>query len=71
MPPLRKFAKMVKRHKAGILRFFYTRLTSGLMEGINCRVQEIKRRARGFRNIRRFIALIYLEAAGLDLALPT
>ena len=71
LPPMRKFAKMVKRHKAGILRFFQTRLTSGMMEGINSRVQEIKRRARGFRNIRNFIAMIYLEAAGLDLALPT
>ena len=71
LPPLRKFAKMVKRHKAGILRFFHTRLTSGLMEGINSRVQEIKRRARGFRNIRNFISMIYLEAAGLDLKLPT
>ena len=71
LPPLRKFAKMVKCHKAGILRFFHTRLTSGLMEGINSRVQEIKRRARGFRNINNFIAMIYLEAAGLDLVLPT
>jgi len=71
LPPLRKFAKMVKRHKAGILRFFTTRLTSGRMEGINSRVQEIKRRARGFRNTNNFIAMIYLEAAGLDLKLPT
>jgi transposase len=71
LPPLRKFAKLVKRHKSGILRFFHTRLTSGTMEGINSRVQEIKRRARGYRNIRNFIAMIYLEAAGLDLMLPT
>jgi transposase len=41
------------------------------MEGINSRIQEIKRRARGFRNIDNFIAMIYLEAANLDFALPT
>ena len=34
-------------------------------------IQEIKRRARGFRNIDNFITMIYLEAAGLKLELPT
>jgi transposase len=61
----------VKTHFPGILGYFTSRLTSGAMEGINSRIQEIKRRARGFRNINNFIAMIYLEAAGLDLELPT
>jgi transposase len=69
--PVKAFAKMVKSHFAGIMRYFTSRLTSGAMEGINSRVQEIKRRARGYRNINNFIAMIYLETAGLDLALPT
>ena len=69
--PIKKFAKTVKTHWNGILRYFHSRLTSGAMEGINSRIQEIKRRARGFRNINNFIAMIYLEAAGLDFALPT
>ncbi len=71
LAPIKAFAKTVKAHFAGIMRYFYSRLTSGAMEGLNSRIQEIKRRARGFRNIRNFIAMIYLEAAGLDLALPT
>ena len=71
LEPVKRFAKLVKNHFAGILRFFISRLTSGAMEGINSRIQEIKRRARGFRNISNFIAMIYLEAANLDLALPT
>jgi hypothetical protein len=37
------------------------------MEGLNSRIQEIKRRAKGFRNIDNFIAIIYLEVGGLDL----
>jgi transposase len=41
------------------------------MEGINSRIQEIKRRARGFRNIENVITMIYLEAAHLDFLLPT
>jgi transposase len=68
---IKKFAQLVKGHFAGIMRYFSSRLTSGAMEGINSRIQEIKRRARGFRNIKNFISMIYLEAAGLDLALPT
>jgi len=69
--PVKKFAKMVKSHFDGIMRYFTSRLTSGAMEGINSRIQGVKRRARGFRNISNFIIMIYLEAAGLDLALPT
>ena len=71
LEPIKTFAKTVKAHFAGIMRYFTSRLTSGMMEGINSRIQEVKRRARGFRNIRNFIAMIYLEASGLVLSLPT
>jgi len=71
LEPVKKFAKMVKTHFPGIMRYFTSRLTSGTMEGINSRIQEIKRRARGFRNIDNFISVIYLETAGLKMELPT
>ena len=71
LEPIKKFAQTVKKHFAGIMRYFTSGLTSGAMEGINSRIQEVKRRARGFRNIRNFIAMIYLEAGGLKLELPT
>jgi transposase len=70
LEPIKNFAKMVKGHLEGILRYFTSGLTSGAMEGLNSRIQGIKRRARGFRNINNFIAMIYLEAAGLGFALP-
>ncbi len=71
LSPVQSFAKMVKAHFAGVMRYFTSRLTSGAMEGINSRIQKIKRRARGYRSISNFIAMVYLEAAGLDLAVPT
>lgn len=71
LEPVKAFAKTVKLHFGGIMRYFTSRLTSGMMEGINSRIQEIKRRARGYRNINNFISMIYLETAGLDLGLPT
>jgi transposase len=69
--PVKKFAGMLKSHFDGIMRYFTSRLTTGTMEGINSRIQEIKRRARGFRNIDNFISMIYLETANLDMELPT
>ena len=71
LEPIKKFAKMVKEHYAGILRYFDSRLTLGFLESINSRIQEIKRRAKGFRNINNFIAMIYLESAGFKIPLPT
>jgi transposase len=71
LEPIKIFAKTVKSHFDGILGYFTSGLASGTMGGINSRIQEIKRRARGFRNIGDFITMIYLEAAGLDIELPT
>lgn len=69
--PVKQFAKMVKNHFDGIMRYFTSRLTSGAMESINSRIQNIKRRARGFRNMDNFIDMIYLEMANLQLDFPT
>jgi transposase len=65
LDPIKNFAKMVKSHYSGILRFFDSRLTAGLSEGINSNIQEIKRRAKGFRNINNFINMIYLGCSNL------
>lgn len=67
LEPVKKFAKMVKSHYKGILQFFVSKLTAGISEGINSRIQEIKRRAKGYRNIKNFIMMIYLEGANLIL----
>lgn len=67
LEPIKKFAKMFKAHYTGILQYFNSRLTAGLSEGTNSRIQEIKRRSKGFRNINYFISMIYLEASNLTL----
>jgi transposase len=71
LEPIKRFAKMIKSHYDGVLQFFKSKLTAGLTEGINSRIQEIKRRAKGFRNIDNFISMIYLEAANLNIACIT
>jgi len=42
--------KTIKNHLQGICNYFYERVTSGMMEGINNKIKLIKRQAYGFTN---------------------
>ncbi|WP_421949742.1 transposase [Phaeodactylibacter xiamenensis] len=53
-----------------LISFTTSRLTNGILEGINIKIQLAKRRARGNRNINNFITMIYLLAGKLDLKHP-
>jgi len=64
--PFMQFAKTVKSHWTGIVRFIESRLTNGLLEGINHKIQLAKRRARGYRNIQNFINMAYFLCGKLD-----
>jgi transposase len=66
LKPLMDLSKSARAHIKGIVRHFATGLTSGIMEGLNSQIQEVKRRARGFRNISNFISMVYIVASGLD-----
>jgi len=70
IPAIIKAAKTIKAHWEGVLRWFESRLTNGLMEGINSLIQAAKARSRGFRSSRYFITMIYLIAGRFDLRLP-
>ena len=67
LDPIKKFAKMFKSHYQGILQYFISKLTAGISEGTNSRIQEIKRRSKGFRNINYFISMIHLETSNLSI----
>jgi len=58
---------MVEEYWLGIIRWFASRITNGLLEGLNSLVQAAKRRARGYRSTRNYIAMIYLTVGKLDL----
>jgi len=68
---LRTLACTVVDHCEGILRWFQTRINNGVMEAINSLVQAAKRRARGYRTDRNYIAMIYIIAGKLSFNLPT
>ena len=48
--PFRKFVNTIKAHWFGIVAYFDKRVTNGVLEGINSKIQLAKRRARGYRN---------------------
>lgn len=62
LQPMIELAKTVKQHEEGILRWFQSKMTNGLLEGINGLVQAAKRRARGYRNVENLIAMVYMTA---------
>jgi transposase len=69
LEPIMNFAETVRNHYTGIMKYFTSRITSGICEGLNSIIGEIKRVGRGYRNIRNFINMIYLRKC--KLVLPT
>jgi transposase len=69
--PIIAFARMVEEYWLGIIRWFESRITNGLLEGLNSLVQAAKRRARGYRSTRNYIAMIYLTVGKLDIVTHT
>jgi len=67
LQPVIKVAKMFKKHCAFILNFITHRLTNAVAEGINSKIQEVKKRACGFRNIENFKTAIFFHCGKLDL----
>jgi transposase len=68
--PMVKVAKTIRAYWSGILHWFVTRMTNGIMEGLNSLIQAAKRKARGYRNHKTFRLIAYLIAGKLDLRAP-
>lgn len=64
---MKQLAKMIRRHWTEILNYFKYRFTNALMEGLNSIIQNVKRRARGFRNDEYFKTMIFLSCGKLNL----
>jgi transposase len=67
LAPIQRFVNTINNHWYGVIRYWTSRLTSGICEGINSTIQEIKRVARGYRNMRNFINTIYLRTCKVKL----
>jgi transposase len=67
LAPIKRVARMIKRHLEGVLNAIVAAVTNARLEGINTMIQGLKRSARGFRNRDRFRNAIYFHLGGLDL----
>ena len=65
--PPHDFADMVEEYWLGITEWWTSKLSNGLLEGLNSLIQAAKRRARGYRSTRNYIAMIHLTAGKLDI----
>ena len=67
LEPVKKVAKMLKKHLDGLMAFFRHRITNAASEGFNSKIQSIKAAARGFRNYEHYRTRILFYCGNLDL----
>jgi len=69
LEPIIQFAKTVKQHWTGILNYFHSKITNGIIEGINSKIKTAMKRAYGFKSFKYIRIIVYLVAG--KLSLPT
>ncbi|MBG9793295.1 transposase, partial [Paenibacillus dendritiformis] len=69
LAPMVEVAKMLQNHYDGVVRWFSSKLTNGLLEGVNSLFQAAKRKARGYRSEKNIIAMVYVLAGKLNFTL--
>ncbi len=66
----KKFVNTINSHWTGVINYIKSRISNGILESINAKIQLAKRRARGFRNNNNFINMIYFVAGKLKYDYP-
>ncbi len=70
LKPFLKAARTIRQHFDGIIAYVKTRLTNGLVEGLNNKLRMIARRAFGFHSADALIAMLFLNSGGIQLHPP-
>lgn len=68
--PFIKLTNTIKAHWRGIVSYIKSKISNGILEGINSKIQLAKKRARGYRNTRNFINMIYFTCGKLKFDYP-
>lgn len=71
LTPIKEFARSIEEHWDGVLRWFTSKVSNGILEAIGSLVQAAKRKARDYRTTENFIAIAYLVAGKLEFATHT
>ena len=67
LAPVKRVARMLKKHLAGLLSYFRHRISNAAAEGLNSKIQSIKAAARGFRKFANYRTRILFYCGRLDL----
>jgi transposase len=67
LEPVIEKARMFRKYLAQILTYFMHRITNAVSEGLNSKIQTIKKMACGYRNRQNFKVAIYFHCGALDL----
>ena len=70
LAPMIRVARTIRKHASGVLRWFRSRVSNGMLEAMNSLLQAAKTRARGYRTTENLIAMAYLVSGKLDFKLP-
>ena len=71
LEPMKEPARLIRRRFAGVVAYFEHPYANAVLEGVDSVVRNVKRRARGFRNMDYFATRIYLTCGTLDLKVVT
>lgn len=67
LEPVKKVARMIKKHMYGLETYFEHWISNAASEGLNSRIQSIKSAARGFRSFANYRIRILFFCGKLDL----
>jgi transposase len=71
LEPVRNALASFERHMPRILHRWHSLHTNARLEGFNCLFQAARARARGYRNVKNFITMVYLIAAPIQILVAT
>ncbi len=68
--PFQQAVGTIKRHWSGIMNYIESKISNGILEGLNSKIQLAKKRARGFAKTKNFINMIYFICGKLKFDYP-
>ena len=70
LKPFVRVARTIRKRLEGIIAYVKTRLTNGLVEGLNNKLRMVARRAFGFHSPTALIGMLFLNCGGIELDPP-
>ena len=67
LTPMKKVARTIKDRLANVVSYCTHGITNAVAEGINSKIQSVKRRVGGYRNKENYKTAIFFYCGGLDL----